>query len=380
MHIVSISLDRGIGIPENQATIRATAYAKLVDVYTVFVPTTERICIQIAQNFCVIRSGGIGKFSKLWNLFRQLHGYLSRHSVDVLTVQDPYFLGFMGLMLTRYHRLGLEIQVHGFEKLSFVRRMLAKRVLRGAHAIRVPSRRLAARLVDEFEVSREKIAIVPVYVDVDAIKEMRSVLATEEIFQSATREFKAQYMDRCNVLTVSRLVPIKNLSMQLQAIAILVAEYPSLVLHIVGEGPDKKRLQFEVEQYKLQKNVVFHGWKSGPELWALYDSSDVFTLTSDYEGWGMVIVEAAIAGLPILMTNVGCAGEFVIHKKSALVVSPRDIEAFTAALCRLVSEPSLRTDLAVGATHALTTLPSFEETLSKYKMSWECAAKKVSKP
>ena len=94
------------------------------------------------------------------------------------------------------------------------------------------------------------------------------------------------------------------------------------MLHIVGSGPDEKKLKSYVARLGLEQHVVFHGYQSGYALGMFYRECDAFLLTSDYEGWGMVIIEAAAAGLPIIMTDVGCAGEIIIHGESGLVVPP----------------------------------------------------------
>ena len=113
--------------------------------------------------------------------------------------------------------------------------------------------------------------------------------------------------------------------------------------------------------------------KFGSELSAFFTQSDCFVLTSDFEGFGMVVVEAATAGTPIVMTNVGCAGEVVEDRVSALIVEPKDEEAFTQVLLHVIEDEELRTRLGQNAQRSIAELPTFDMVLDKYRASWEQA-------
>jgi glycosyltransferase involved in cell wall biosynthesis len=84
-------------------------------------------------------------------------------------------------------------------------------------------------------------------------------------------------------------------------------------------------------------------------------------------------VEAATAGAPIVMTEVGCAGDVVKHEESALVVPPRETHAFSGALSRVLGERELAERLGGGAKRSIAELPSFDKVLEKYMASWQQA-------
>ena len=98
----------------------------------------------------------------------------------------------------------------------------------------------------------------------------------------------------------------------------LIKKYPNTELWIVGDGLERKKLELEIAKYKLENSVKLFGWQNNPD--EFYSQADAFLLTSNYEGWGMVVIEAADYGLPIIMTDVGCAGELIENEKSGLVV------------------------------------------------------------
>jgi len=87
----------------------------------------------------------------------------------------------------------------------------------------------------------------------------------------------------------------------------------------------------------------------------------------------MVIVEAITAGLPVIMTDVGCAGELIVNEKSGLIVPVGDVEALKSAMQRIMQDSKLKNELAEGALHALRELPSFEVILEQYKKNWQVA-------
>lgn len=96
-------------------------------------------------------------------------------------------------------------------------------------------------------------------------------------------------------------------------------------------------------------------------------------LSSDSEGWGLVIFEAASYALPILMTDVGCAGEFIHDGGNGLVVPPRKQKAFEAGMIKLRADAKSRASLGKAAEGSLAALPSREELIQKYVASWRKA-------
>jgi phosphatidyl-myo-inositol dimannoside synthase len=218
---------------------------------------------------------------------------------------------------------------------------------------------------------------VSIYVDVSKLGLSVRTLQHEDALEyaRAERAFAERYGKHFNFLTVSRLVSIKRLELQLAALKSLIATVPNALLHIVGNGPEEAKLKQLVVELGIASHVVFHGYQTGHHLGLFYVACDAFLLTSDYEGWGMVIIEAATAGLPVVMTDVGCAGELIVDEESGLVVPPGDTAAITKAMERMATDSALRTQLSVGALKALEALPSFPQLLTEYRQNWELALK-----
>jgi glycosyltransferase involved in cell wall biosynthesis len=375
MYVVSIALDPKCLDPESVVAFRSRAYGTLVEHYSIVVPSPATVTVRLTDRVTAYGVGGRNKGTQFFKMYRFVSSLIRAKKCDVITAQDMYFLGFLGLLFARRYHLGLEVQVLGIEKLTPFRKRLAVFVLKRASVIRALSSRLKGRLISEFGIPEEKINVVPIYVDVNKLGLNMRTLSDEdtEKFRILREKFRETYGTSVNFLTVSRLVPIKRIESQLQAVKDLLPTFPNIMLHIVGSGPDEKVLREKVANLSLTAHVIFHGYQSGYMLGMFYIECDCFLLTSDYEGWGMVIVEAITAGLPVIMTDVGCAGELIIDEESGLIVPVGDLEALKGAMQRIMQDSKLKNELAEGALHALRELPSFEVILEQYKKNWEVA-------
>jgi len=309
---------------------------------------------------------GNGKPLQLFAMFRRVRQLVRAEQYDVVST-DQYYYGLIGYLMLTCYGVGWEVQVHGFEKLHWLRRQLARFVLRRAPSIRVNSERIRQRLATEFGVSGDNVHVVPIHVDTTAFVEPpESFTAIRDQFQCTDGYF--------HVLTVSRLVPIKQTELLVQACAQLREAGHAVQLHIVGTGPRAEYLQRLIAEQSVTDAVFLHGHVEGDALVGLYHAADCFVLASANEGWGMVVIEALAAGLPVVMSDVGCAGEVVIDEVSGLVLPTVDPDTLAAAIARLIDDADLRSQLIAGGQAALAALPTATEISAKYDAAWQFAA------
>lgn len=105
--------------------------------------------------------------------------------------------------------------------------------------------------------------------------------------------------------TVSRLSRVKDVETIIEAMAIITKKYPSICLHIAGDGNHKKKLMEIVCNKGLNDKVVFHGHLEKEKLFRFYAGINLFVLASVSEGIANVILEALACGLPVVATDVG---------------------------------------------------------------------------
>lgn len=132
-----------------------------------------------------------------------------------------------------------------------------------------------------------------------------------------------------------------------------------------------KNLEVRSKKLELDKNIKLLGWQNNLEDY--YGQADVFILTSDSEGWGLAVIEAASFGLPIIMTDTGCAGEVIKTGESGLVIPIGDKPELAAAMLKIIEDGNLRKRLGENAKLAAERLPNKEQTLALYKKSWQIA-------
>jgi len=357
MKILSLGLDNSILNKDSRLAKRVLAYETLVDRYIVVVPSAKKERLVLSDKTEIFGAGGVNRLVKFFQIYNISKKILRAEKPDVITVQDQYYLAILAWRLAVKFKVGLEIQIHGFEKYFGLRKLLAKFVIPRASSIRVVSQRLKKEIINNFGVNEDKIVVAPIYVEVPAYAKA-----------SAGRESQNE---KFIFLTVGRLVPVKNITLQIKAMAEVIKKHSEAKLWIAGEGSERKKLEKMVDFLNLGNGVKFFGWQN--DLRDFYAQADAFVLTSNYEGWGLAVVEAASAGLPIIMTKVGCAEEVIKDKASGLIIGVKDDVGLVEAMLKIIEDSDLSKRLGAGARKAVEKLPSQEEVLELYRLSWEKA-------
>lgn len=138
--------------------------------------------------------------------------------------------------------------------------------------------------------------------------------------------------DDVNFINIGRLSPEKGQEKLISAFAKLHNNYSNTKLYIVGDGPLKKQLIQHAKRLGIENSVIFVGQLDNP--FALLDQCDCFVLSSDYEGQGLVLLEAMIVGKPIIATDV-TGVRSVLEGGLGLLVDNTD-EALTNAMAHFI--------------------------------------------
>lgn len=146
--------------------------------------------------------------------------------------------------------------------------------------------------------------------------------------------------DETRLLFVGRLAPVKGIDMLLEALGTLIHELPNLRLTIVGDGPERKRL--EVVAAPLGKHVSFVGYKSQAEVAELMHATDIFVLPSFAEGVPVVLMEAMASEVPVIATTVAGVGELVEDGVHGHLVHPGDAAPLAEKIAALATDPATR--------------------------------------
>jgi glycosyltransferase involved in cell wall biosynthesis len=144
------------------------------------------------------------------------------------------------------------------------------------------------------------------------------------------------------VLAIGRLIAQKDHDTLLHAFACAHAEHPAAKLAILGSGPLEGDTQALIGRLGLEDAVVLPG-RLGIHDWL--ERADAFVHTSRWEGFGIVLLEAMLAGLPIVATRVSAVPEVVKDGETGILVEPGDVAGVASALSGLLADPARATAL-----------------------------------
>jgi phosphatidylinositol alpha-1,6-mannosyltransferase len=190
--------------------------------------------------------------------------------------------------------------------------------------------------------------MVPPGVDTDRFQPL------DDAERAAVRARLALAGDGPLVVSLSRLVPRKGMDTLIRAAALLTPSHPGLTVAIGGGGRDHDRLQRLIGSTGAPVRLI--GRVSHEDLPKLYGCADVYAMLCrnrwaglEQEGFGIVFLEAAAAGVPQVAGDSGGAAEAVVHGETGLVVrEPSDPRAAADALAQLIDDADLRRAMAVA--------------------------------
>lgn len=172
---------------------------------------------------------------------------------------------------------------------------------------------------------------------------------------------------RPRVLYVGRVDPEKSIGNVVTAFAGVLQKVPEAELVIVGDGVDRKHLVDLVKSLQIEDSVRFLGRVMPPDVIDIYRAATVFATASETETQGIVLIEAAATGLPLVAVDAGAVRELCQDKKNGILCRPGDIEEMTEGLVKILTDKKLREkyskmSLEIAKRHDLGyTLRRFEE-------------------
>jgi|GEM_PF-1042011 len=368
MRILSIGTDQKVFDRDSESARRMIGYGETVERYDIIAKASpEKGDIELSPKTRVYAARGrfflLTVLSAAWRVRKNAKW-------DVVTAENPFDIGLASWIVARLSGTAFHLQVHGdfygskeWRNASFVNRWmkypLAVFLVRRADGVRVVSERIKTSLVAR-GVAVESIAVSPIG-DVACQTDRQPVAKSE----------------RPTVLFVGRFEKEKNPSLLIEAFATVVRSLPEARLRLVGEGSLLETMKGRIATLGIVEAVDVVAWSDAlaPE----YDRASVLAVPSDHEGWGRVAVEAACHRLPVVMTDVGCAGEFVMDGGSGWVVPVGDAEAMAKAIVDALTrkeEAKGRADNLWQALSDRNRTGSARETLVR---SWEAALETFGK-
>jgi glycosyltransferase involved in cell wall biosynthesis len=279
---------------------------------------------------------------KYFETIKGIRAFLKANNIQVLVGVDTMLAWF-----TWPATLGLPVRQIAWEHCNFdedlgrrSRRFARRLAVRNFEAVVVLTERDRARWL-EVLAPRAPIVAIPNPLPFDA-----NELAT--LGESTQTNEKSGPI----VLAVGRLVPAKGFDVLLHAWQSIASAYPDWRLRIVGEGEARAELEQLRATLGIVASVDFPG--ATQDILQHYRKASIFCLSSHYEGFGMVLIEAMACGLPVVSTDCPTGPREIIEDETTgLLVPPSDPAALARALSRLMEDRALRATL--GKHGQLTT-------------------------
>lgn len=157
---------------------------------------------------------------------------------------------------------------------------------------------------------------------------------------------------RRHVVGMGRLAPQKGFDLLIEAFARVAHEHPEWDLVICGEGHERPRLEAQVRAAALIERVHLPGLIRDP--FPVLAAADLFVLSSRYEGFGNVIIEAMASGTAVLSTDCPFGpGEIIESGRNGMLVPAESVEALADGFRRMMKDPSLRARLATAGRNGV---------------------------
>jgi len=173
------------------------------------------------------------------------------------------------------------------------------------------------------------------------------------------------------IISVGRLVPLKNYKVALRAIATLlnINQDIKIEYRIVGTGPEESALRKEISKLELDHCVKLMGWSK--DVPSLLRQAQIFLLTSKWEGFGLVVAEAMASGLPVVVSDLPGVREVVGNNgECGFLIDPNNVELIAARLHQLVCDHQQRISMGMCGKQRVQRF-SIDFTIQHYTKLYE---------
>jgi glycosyltransferase involved in cell wall biosynthesis len=369
MKLLAVELDRKSFVDGTTSRVRVERFSQLADEVHVLVYSLRDVHdiapMQVAKNVWLYPTHSRTKLHYIPDMVRIGK---SIPDVDVVTSQDPWECGVSAWLIARHHKATWQVHVRTdpystyFQQESFRNKyiydMLFRFLVPKADGILFVSERARKNVLAKNITIPKQQTILPSYVDSSYFSQ--TVLPTTSPELSRFSHI---------VQITSRFTVEKDIPTSLDAFSLVLQEYPDAGLLLIGEGyPDiTQKIQEHITALGIQNNVVYLPWQK--DIRPFLARSDVFLLTSTYEGCARAILEAVFAGVPVVTTEQGIIGSVLQHERDVLACPVGDAECVADCIKQTIAEPqtaNMRTEHA--KKQLMDMLPnSYEEYVRGYR-------------
>lgn len=269
---------------------------------------------------------------------------IKANNIDHVLVGHILPLGTAAYLVSKFVNIKYSVFLHGMD-LAYAmkspkKKWLAKKILNNSENI-ICFNNYVAGIAEKLLKNKNKIKVVHPGIE-------QAAAYDEELIASLKKKYNLY--GKTKLLSLGRLVKRKGQDKVLESLPVVNGEIPNLSYVIAGTGPDEAYLK--TANYKAgNKNVIFLGKISDEEKWAWLNLCDIFVMPSrdidgDFEGFGIVYLEANLSGKPVIAGRCGGVEDAVANGVNGiLIINPGDVNEIAGAIVRLAKDKNLRDNL-----------------------------------
>lgn len=294
----------------------------------------DKISGRLPENVVYNRRAAVGKLTYVREVI--LHALVpgaARH----LVICGHLHLLPLAWLVARHKRATLALVIHGIDSWTPSVHFLANNLAGRVDAVLSVSE-YSARLFSAWsKVAEKKTTILPNTVSLDDFRPAKRDQSLAERYGIGP--------GRKVLITLGRMAKeerYKGFDEVLEAMPKILRSIPDVLYVAAGDGPDRARLEAKARSLGIIKHVVFPGRILEEEKTAHYNLADVYVMPSSGEGFGIVLLEAAACGVPVIGSAVDGSAEALLGGKLGHLVDPRDIEGLAVSIIDALREKSRR--------------------------------------
>jgi phosphatidylinositol alpha-1,6-mannosyltransferase len=269
---------------------------------------------------------------------------IEEKNINYVLVGQILPLGTATYLVSKFKKIEYSIILHGLDfSLAYRglrKRWLSKKILSGAKNI-ICGNSYTAKMVGDFLGDKNKIIVVN-----PGVEECATCLTDRQAQIKEEYNLKNKFV----LLTVGRLVKRKGVDMVLASLPKALKQNPNLIYVVVGSGPEEKNIKNIIAKLKLEKNVLIIKNSTDEEKNSWYEICDIFIMPArnikgDYEGFGIVYLEANLASKPVIAGKSGGVGDAVVDGENGLLIDSENHEEIFMTILDLMKNENKRKKL-----------------------------------
>lgn len=369
--VISVGYGRHFFEEGNLERERMLACAGVVQEHHIVIFTSQKdglIEQKVGENLWLHPTNSHSRFLMVQGAYRIGKKLIKDKSEWIVTTQDPFEAGLVGYLLKKATGVSLNVQEHGdffstkhWSRESLMNRLrfqAGKYILSHTDSVRTVSQRIKKNMQEKLHITKP-IKILSVAIDIKKFSEIHP----------ETEKVRAQYKDKILIVSCARFVAQKNFPLMLAAFAGVLEKELQAHLLLIGKGQEEQKIKTLIHGLQLHDKVTILPWVD--DVVPYIQAADIYALSSNYEGWGRVLIEAMAVGTPIVTTDVGAAGEVVKDGRHGIVVPVADKDAFTKGLSEIANNRPLREKMSENMRGDMQKYAS--PNLEEYARQWAWA-------